>query len=183
MPVIKISQLPPSDPLDGTELIPNVQSAETRKTTAQEIADLALPTQIITDAGKSLVADGLGGVSYQQITPYPYAVPLILSILLSHDGSTNQPTITYAAEYTFGGSATWTRQFLGQYSLSITNHSFVPSKMGLSATMYGSGVSGPIQFPALGCFTSTSVYLNTFDYLGNLVEFNGSVYIQIKQWP
>lgn len=182
MPVIKISQLPPSDPLDGSELIPNVQSAETRKTTAQEIADLAFPTQIITDAGKSLVADGLGGFSYQQITPYPYSVPKIFCLLLSHDGSTNQPTMTYTPEYTFGGSVTWTRDFLGQYSLSIANHSFVPSKMALSATMYGSGVSGPIQFPALGCFTSTKVYLNTYDYLGNLVEFNGSVYIEIKQW-
>ena len=41
MPVIKISQLPTSAALDGTEEVPVVQGGETRKTTTQDIANLS----------------------------------------------------------------------------------------------------------------------------------------------
>lgn len=40
---VKISNLPPAEPLTGTEIVPIVQDGETRQVTAEEIAALADP--------------------------------------------------------------------------------------------------------------------------------------------
>jgi len=62
----KISELPAAAALTGTEEIPLVQSATTKKTTAQDIADLGggggIPTQI-AQADGSVVIDAAGQIT------------------------------------------------------------------------------------------------------------------------
>jgi hypothetical protein len=56
---IKISELPAGSALSGTEEIPIVQSATTKKITAQDIADLAgsQDLQQVTDIGNTTTND------------------------------------------------------------------------------------------------------------------------------
>lgn len=79
MPVIKISQLPTSVALDGTEEVPVVQGGETKKTTTQDIASLsAIPyssyvaivsyqsTSVITE---TILQNDFTGVTYTWSNP------------------------------------------------------------------------------------------------------------------
>jgi hypothetical protein len=76
---VKISALPEAADLDGTELVPVVQAGTTKKTTAQDIADLG------GGGGGSVFVANLIGLGSQTMDDNPYYYLAASEVLLASD--------------------------------------------------------------------------------------------------
>jgi hypothetical protein len=74
---LKISELIVAGALDGTEDVPMVQLTNTRRSTARDVADLAIKTegQTVTGGG-GITSKDLGTISSGTVTPNPSARPM-----------------------------------------------------------------------------------------------------------
>lgn len=154
---LKITQLPAADALTGTEIVPVVQDSTTKRTTAQEIADLAAP-----GGGSSVVASNF---SSDSATPYlMLAIPgnsfgaqetLEIDSFFSYDqngaGNTFELDVAFgSANFRFpitgsgGGSSDLTGYI--HFHFKVQNLNSVSAQLVSAQCTYGFGqASGPGQ--------------------------------------
>lgn len=87
----KISQLPTTTTLTGTELVPVVQSGVTKQTTASQIASLAIstiPSSVLTTSGSQSVSNKSGNIS-QWTNDAGYLTSSSASVYVPYSGATS----------------------------------------------------------------------------------------------
>lgn len=129
---LKISELTVADALDGTENVPMVQAANTRRATARNVANLALNTEGLTvTGGAGITSKDLGTISSGTLTPDPAARPQ--QHYVNNGAHTLAPGATagsYLLDITNGASAGaittsgWTKVVGGSGFDTTSGHAF-----------------------------------------------------------